>query len=276
MVQIVQDVTTLGTSVSSAEIEDDSIVNADVNSAAAIVQSKLVNAVDADIDSHTSTKIVGLPDQTSDIVRAGGLELGQLKKFFEHFFSGDSIDAIWTTNDVVGTNTFAMTDGIDNGLQITTGANTNDRGSIDFNDIRHFDPVLSTMWALIQVDDAANMRGMVCITSLSDFPTAGSNGRGYEVGIGSTQSNIYLGTSSGASSTTTTSGVARSNSVVAVKVISDGTSTRLYLLVSGAWNLEATITTTRTTDACQPSFFVITANAAAEVGRILYMKVQND
>ena len=66
------------------------------------------------------------------------------KQHFWEYFSGDSLNSRWTTNDITGTGTFAMADSVGGGFALTAGAGGTDLSSIDFNDIRQFSPTAST------------------------------------------------------------------------------------------------------------------------------------
>ncbi len=61
-------------------------------------------------------------------------------------FDGDILNSDrWVTFNIVGAQTFAMRDGINQGFSITTSASIGDRGGIDFNNIRQYDPFNSTV-----------------------------------------------------------------------------------------------------------------------------------
>jgi len=72
-----------------------------------------------------------------DIVSA---ERGEIKRsWFIEWFYGNQLKAYWREADFVGTNIFRMVDEINQGFEIVTGANLNDQGFIDFNNINHYD-----------------------------------------------------------------------------------------------------------------------------------------
>ncbi len=67
-------------------------------------------------------------------------ERGELKRsWFLDWFYGNDLKAYWRKANFIGTNTFQMVDEINEGFEIVTGANSNDQGFIDFNNINHYD-----------------------------------------------------------------------------------------------------------------------------------------
>jgi len=230
--------------------------------------------------SGTATPLSSIPGietltnkTITDLEITAGIRLEAISKTFEHYFTGDSVDVIWTFNDIAGSNSLTMNNGIDSGLRITTGALTNNRGTINFNDIRHFDPANCTIYGVITNEDDVNTT--FCGISDGDrmiSATTSSVG----IDIGASNSFISLGSSNGASASLSDSDVAPSSAITPFKIICNATNLRLFLLVAGVWTLKVTKTTLRPTAACQPELDVITLENAAHFGEILYMRVQND
>ena len=213
---------------------------------------------------------------TEEII--GGLKSEVLRsKYFEHFFTGDSIDAIWTQTDGAGAGTFAMQDGLNGGLRITTSATGGDRSHIHFNNIRHFDARSSTFYGIVRFQNSAN-GGQVYYGMSAAGDIQGASTHYYIIVLNSNSGLISIQTMDGTTATATDSDVTSSTAVVPFKIISNGTNIRFYLLVAGAWTLKVTKTTNLPTaaTATQPVMQVRTGAAATLWGEALYCKVQND
>ena len=78
------------------------------------------------------------------------------KTKFWDWFDGDSLKSWWTTRDVVGTGTFAMSDAVDEGFKISTGGSSGDRSEIYFNDIRHYSETGSIIIWVAKAVDSTN------------------------------------------------------------------------------------------------------------------------
>ena len=212
---------------------------------------------------------------SGNLEMAGGLNMRRsLSKVFEHYFTGNSIDVIWTQGNISGSSTFAMTDGIDDGVRITTGASMFNGGFLDFNDFRHFDPVSCIIWGIFSSEDSVNRTQMGVARSGGEVGT--SNLEGVAIEHDGRDVNIQLTTGTGSANTITAGTKATDANDVLFKIISDGTSSRLFFLSSGVWTLDVTITTTRPSNPCQPYFSVRTEEAVVHFATAKYIKVQND
>jgi hypothetical protein len=204
-----------------------------------------------------------------------GIRLGKLRKTFEEFFTGKALDTTskWQTNNISGANTFAIEDGIDSGLKITTGAVANNSGSITFNNLRHFDPTRCTIYGIIQFDNTNN-KTIMGLCNSTDMDAAANQLVG--IRLNSAVANIELISSDGTTLSASDSGVSKSTSNIPFKIVCSINDIKLYLLTAGQWSLKVTKTTNRPTAALQPCFQVKTSANSAQVGRAIYMRVQND
>ena len=57
---------------------------------------------------------------------------------FVEWFSGDTLDSIWTQSNHSGVGTFAMADEVDGGFKLSCGASSGNNSTINFNDKRHY------------------------------------------------------------------------------------------------------------------------------------------
>jgi len=53
-------------------------------------------------------------------------------------FSGEELDQRWNFTNIAGSGSVAMKDGVDDGVEITTGTATSNRSEIDYGSIRHY------------------------------------------------------------------------------------------------------------------------------------------
>jgi len=227
--------------------------------------------IDLDLNGNNLTDAGTLSADLVDIL--GGIQHAVLSKVFEDFFCGDSLDVIWTFTDGQGTGSVALTDGISEGARITTGTSNNDFSSINFNNIRNFDPALCTVWGIAAFDDSFNVT-RCGLSNGTNFNTAGNHLVTIEFNTGET--NIQLYSSDGTTATRSASDVSLGTGNVPFKIVCNGTDLRLYLLVSNIWNLKVTKTTNRPTAASQPGFEVVTLTTLAAVGDLMYLRIQND
>jgi len=187
---------------------------------------------------------------------------------FVEWFSGDDIDSIWTKTDVAGTNTFAMADEIDGGFKITTGSTTNDRGTINFNNKRHYDPRASILICIVKTDGTSNsVTDVGMAEDATDFPSS-TDRIISRLELGNTT--IFLTTSDG-TVTNTDTGVAISSNFVGLKFENGSANAKLF--IDGV--LKATGTTNRPTIALEPVFSVKTLTGSAKFGQIRYLEVFN-
>ena len=72
------------------------------------------------------------------------------KQHFVEWFSGSTIDSIWTQVDNTGTGTFSMVDAIDEGFGVISGTNTSDDSILTMNNIQHYDNQNSVYIAVVR------------------------------------------------------------------------------------------------------------------------------
>ena len=210
---------------------------------------------------------------SGDWMLAGGISLKSfLPKLFEGYFMGDSIDVIWTQTSGSGAPTFALQDGVDGGLRISTNAAANARGSINFNNIRNFDPANCTIWGVFKSGNAGTAFHLCGLAASTDI---GSTLLTCDMRVG-TDTEIAIETGDGTTRSVTASSVALSADPTPFKIVSNGADARLFLLVAGIWNLEVTKTTNLPTAASQPWVYSETGDSSVRFTEILYLRAQND
>lgn len=210
-----------------------------------------------------------------------GITLQAISKVWEDFFvystvtTNNPTGGPYTFNDVQGTNVGAMLDGLNNGFQITTGATSSDRASINTNNIRHFNPAACTIYGIIGFDNSANWT--YCgICENTDPSNGDGTNENVTCALNTTLGFVALSCASAAGQTEVTSDVATGTANVAFKIVCGASNQKLYLLVAGVWTLKATQSTRLPTAAMQPIFNVRTVAADTAVSRISYLRVQND
>ena len=221
--------------------------------------------------SKSATLITNHVDQEMK----GGFTFGNLRKTFEDFFSARilNITDTWIVNNISGTGSVAIVDGIDLGVRITTAIVANNTTSITLNNIRNFDPARCTIFGIIKFDNSANQTMMgICNSTAMDV------GTNHHVGIrlNTSVSNIELISADGTTLSASDSGVARSANAIPFKIVCGASDLKLYTYTSGKWVLRVTKTTNRPTAACQPCVQAKTLDATAAVCEGIYIKVQND
>lgn len=203
----------------------------------------------------------------------GGFDLKPFSKCTEENASGDEIPTRWTQNNIANT-TFAMTDGINSGIKITTGAANGDKGNIHFNSIRHFDPANCTIYGVFSVTNVL----AVGILGISNN-TGGSDSTGHNVAAGVWDSagdsylSLYISDGQGA---ITASDVLATTGKTAFKIICTASNQKLYLLVGGVWTLKITQSTELPTAACGPVMHLATEENVAKTMTLIYFRVEND
>ena len=183
-------------------------------------------------------------------------------------FTSDTIGGTrWTTNDVTGTNTFAMSDSVDGGFQITTGSGNGDHGTITFNDIRQYAHNGSTIIGVVKFDET---------TIDGAFGLSNSNSLGSSHSVlwnESIETNFKLSTSGTGARTETDTSVVRDTSTRTVKIVNGSSDVNMYfdnVLVS-------TISSPNPVPnaAMQPIFYLKTQSAATKTGHITYCEAYN-
>lgn len=285
--------------ISSSQIPNSIVVDAMISSSAAITLSKFaaltaskalvsdasgvisvssvtstelgyVSGVTSAIQTQLSAKAnIASPSFTGTVSFAGNIDLGVISKKFEDFFSG-ALSSSWTFNNVTGTNSGAMVDGIGAGYKITTGAVATDEGTITFNQIRNFDPASCTFYVIFSSDMNADNQTHVGIAATSSIV-----GASHAVCLRTDSSTSFLRTlvyAGSGGTITNTDYTVSANTDVICKVVCTAANQKFYVLVGGAWVLKVTQTTTLPTTQCQPIFDVYTAGAAIS-SQIKYFRV---
>ena len=173
----------------------------------------------------------------------------------------------WTANDVTGTNTFAMSDSVDGGFQITTGSGNGDHGTITFNDIRQYAHNGSTIIGVVKFDET---------TIDGAFGLSNSNSLGSSHSVlwsESVETNFKLSTQGTGARTETDTSVVRDTSTRTVKIVNGSSDVNMYfdnVLVS-------TISSPNPLPnaSMQPIFYLKTQSAATKTGHITYCEAYN-
>lgn len=219
----------------------------------------------------------GIQTFNSDLEMGGGIKIGSLlTKIFEHFFSGNAIDALWTLTDTAGVGSAVQQDGINGGVRLTSGATLNNNSSINQNGKRNFDPADCTIYLLFIYEAALLQSVSFGLAST----LSGLAGTSHNVGVSiirNTADFISIRTGDGTTNSDTSSDVsANTTDPIPAKIISNGTNARLFLIENGVWTLKVTKTTNLPISACQPVMTSFTDEAVAHFIEALYMKVLND
>ena len=166
------------------------------------------------------------------------------KQHFVEWFSGKQLPSYWTTGIVVGSPTFAMSDSVDGGFQISCPNSANGLGYIHFNNKRHYSATDSTSISVFKGSKtSANSNFQTGINSTSGNGNASLSG--YHTSYSTTY--FVLITGDGSISTTNTD-VTADTSFHVHKIVNGSANIKLYL--DGV--LKVTKTTNRPTGSQQP------------------------
>ncbi len=186
-------------------------------------------------------------------------------------FDGDVLNSDrWVTFNIIGANTFAMRDAINGGFQITTPAVIGNRGGIDFDNIRQYDPFSSTV---IQYATAISGTGVIIAGGLGvsnpDFGSSLSERSGYRR---NTISGFYDQNNSDGSTSSS------ADTDVAVDLVQHRhqiylANTSHYYTIDGV--LKASLSTTLPNDPMQPTFMGWTNTANSATGSIQSCEAYN-
>ena len=222
------------------------------------------------VETKTTTETINaVPVQMK-----GGLTWGKIGKSFEEMFQGKSIDTtnVWTQNNVSGTNTFAMETGIDSGFKITTQAVSGAKASINTGTIYHYNPTNCIIYGIMQYDNTSDSVYMG-ISNNIDPSSASTHTIACRMNTSTTY--VELVNSNGTSQTVTATTTAKGTANLPFKIIATATSIKLYLLVANVWTLSATSSTNLPSSACSPVFMVANNSTTSQVGRAIYLRVDN-
>lgn len=187
---------------------------------------------------------------------------------FQHFvewFSGDSLDSIWSIRDIGGGSN-AMNDAVNGGFKLTTGTSTNNHSTLHFNDISHYSHN-SSVWIAVVTRDAADTWINCGLTEQFNVPS--DTHINYD--NDSTQSFIRLQTGLNNANT---------NIITSVATGAERRKIRLELRASSGlmWidDALAGISTTNLPDVVQQTFLKVATRAAAAKDALLhYMECYN-
>ena len=194
------------------------------------------------------------------------------KQRFVENFSGSALDTDrWSTNNVRGTNTFAMDDSIDGGFKVTTGAGSYDSGSITFNNIRQYSQTSSVIIAVTKLTSPTVSTNYVGFTDHQDSPVQASASDGTVMENGQPNGNIRLGTSQTGASTFVATTTARTSNWITSKI--EMLSSTATLSLAGV--IEATVSSNLPTSPNQPHFMTLTNEAVLHIGNIRYCEAYN-
>jgi hypothetical protein len=179
--------------------------------------------------------------------------------------ASSSLGDRWTTNDITGTNTFAMKDAVDGGFQITTGGNNGDHGTITFNDIRQYAPTASELISVVKFDETT-------IDGAVGFSNDNSLGSSHSAFWSeSTETNFKLSTRGTGARTETDTGVVRDTAKHIIG-ISCG-SPNVNMSMDGV--LKSTVSSSIPNAPMQPIFYLKTQSATSKTAHITYMECYN-
>lgn len=232
-----------------------------------------LDGVTSALQTQIDTKVASSGATLTTPSITGGHDLKPLYKCFTEYASGDEIPTRWTQNNIANV-TFAMTDGLNSGIKLTTGATNGDKGNIHFNNIRHFNPASCTIYGILTVSNTQ----CIAIVGISSG-TGGSDSTQHNVAGGCWQSagssyfSLFASDGTGVISATD---VLATTSKTPFKIICGATNQKLYLLVGGVWTLKLTQSAKLPTSACQPVFHIATEENVAKTATLVYLRVEND
>ncbi len=245
-----------------------------VNTAAQLQSWRSYNASTGDFATNSNLSVLGsdvaVVEDTFASLYESFQELTSIQvSHFVEWFSGDSLDAIWTQHNETGSNTFAMADEIDGGFKITTGTSFLDEATIYFNNKRHYDPRDCELIAISKSDSADH----TIMTGMSNLNDPISDGTAPDIGVldETIQTHFQADSSDG------------SVSLVAMSIVIDN-DYHIWKITCGSANikyfadgvLEVTKTTNRPTQDMQPVLSIFTReNPGAASTQITYMEIYN-
>ena len=181
---------------------------------------------------------------------------------FVEWFSGDTLDSIWTQSNHSGVGTFAMADEVDGGFKLSCGASSGNNSTINFNDKRHY----SFVSECISIWKANSISNNVVYVGLLDNPVSGANAVYSQ--MDSTRTNFsHVG-----DGTTTEGSVAQDTGYHVFRILSDD-PTNVKFYIDGV--LDVTQSTFNPTTKGQPVMRVRSLSAGAKSGQILYFEAFN-
>jgi len=188
-------------------------------------------------------------------------------------FTGDALDTDrWSTNNVRGTNTYAMADEVDGGFKITSGSTQYDGGSITFNNIRQFSPTASEVISVTKISNLTDLSAVVGFSDNQDSPTFASAANGAVMDQGNYSAYVRLGTSQTGTNNNVDTTTSRSTNWTTSKI--SMTLSSVILTVNGLTGATSTGNSLPTVK-LQPIFIGFTNSATAHSYSIKYMECYN-
>ena len=184
------------------------------------------------------------------------------------YFSGNSLDDRWTTNNVQGTSTYAMADEVDGGFKITLAVGQWNRGTIYFNDIMQFAHDGSVCIGVVKAPDTHSevYSGLVAGADMSN-----GTFNYCQYSQATNQANKRMITHNGSSMSETFTDVAVDTAWTEFKLMLDSASSSISL--SGV--LKATNTQYLPLAKMQGGFMVRARDDPVKSGQIRYMECYN-
>ena len=185
----------------------------------------------------------------------GGIKLPTfLKKNFRLNCVGSILPDEWQLHALENTPTVGMTDGIDEGVSITSDAAANSRGNIAYNNIRNIDPASCTLYFVFKFIRAGSSTVYEAMGIASDEALDPPNASAHHwLLIGEdNDANFFFAVKDGSTETKNDTGIAKTQTKEIWKITNDGSTATAYRLESGIWTSKATDTAALPTVACQP------------------------
>jgi hypothetical protein len=191
------------------------------------------------------------------------------KQRFVETFSGSALDTDrWTTNILYNASTFAMSDSVDGGFEITTGATNSDRGGIDFNDKRQYAHNGSVCITVVKIPTITSVRTEICGFYGNG---TGSINSAYIGADTSTSSNYKLGTTSATTNSETVGSIAYDTAYHTYKV-ECGSSNVINYIDNVT---DVTKTTNLPASSMQPIIACMTRTSASRTLNVNYVECYN-
>jgi len=187
------------------------------------------------------------------------------KQHFVDNFDGDVLNERWATTNINGTNTFQMSDEIDEGFEIITNTATNNRATINFNNIRHYDMDNSRHIVVGRVTSTSSI-----VLKLGLSGDADSESISYAGWVIVNTANRLV-TNDGTAQTNTALATAPNTNFHKAETDLDGTTANLWY--DGI--LEGSATATYPTTKLQPLMFAQTLTTAAKTTQVRYFEAYN-
>jgi len=185
---------------------------------------------------------------------------------FVEWFSGDSLDSIWSQRNITGTGTYAMVDAIDEGFSIKSGASNSDESMIWFNDINHYSHAGSVIIGIFRRVTASTFASF---GFTDDQIASGSDHISFVDDTADSLKTLFTanGSSQGSTNMVTSVDTIFHN----IKMELDGSNA--FCHVDGI--LEATRTSQLPDTNMQPNAYVFARTAGAKEAQIRYLEAYN-